>query len=65
LFFASSANQDFDDPFFHSRDLFVLLLSGLPQTAGVFSGLDSKNEESPDDPPADERGGFLIAVVSG
>jgi hypothetical protein len=53
-------NKGSDDPFLHSRDVYVLLLSGR-RCAGVFFGLDFEaGISSPDNPPATRRGGFFI-----
>jgi hypothetical protein len=54
-----SPAKDSCDPDLHSRNVSVLLLSKLLRRAGVFSGLDFESKESPDDPPATRRGGFL------
>jgi hypothetical protein len=44
--------------YLRSRNVSVLLLSEL-RCAGVFAGLDSENMNHPNDPPANERGGFF------
>ena len=54
-----SAVKEFDERFSHPREVLPLLLSGLSR-AGVFDGLDSREESTPTHPP-EGAVGFLVA----
>jgi hypothetical protein len=58
-----SIREEFNGPFFHSRDVFVLLSERL--CAGVFTGLDSKTEsQTTMTHPPKGAVGFLIFRAS-
>jgi hypothetical protein len=54
-----SAVKEFDERFSRPREVLYLLLSGQPR-AGVFDGLDSREESAPTHPP-EGAVGFLVA----